>query len=187
MTIRLPSGEQRLILERCMATVGTLSNAQHKNRKIGRAGSMRWAGRKPTVRGVAMNPVDHPHGGGRCCFRPHSLTSPLHCRPAHRSPAINGAWLGLGLFLAQMRLEHYRTGLQTATNGLRWFLSVVNEIILGCSTIYMMMVVCTRYRGKRKGRISQTPWGVPTKGYRTRHNVRTDGFIKISRHSSQQR
>ena len=66
MTVRLPSGEQRLILERCMATVGTLSNAQHKNRKIGRAGSMRWVGRKPTVRGVAMNPVDHPHGGGRC-------------------------------------------------------------------------------------------------------------------------
>ena len=75
VTIRLPSGEQRLVLERCMATVGTLSNAQHKNRKIGRAGSMRWLGRRPTVRGVAMNPVDHPHGGGRC--GPHRISGPL--------------------------------------------------------------------------------------------------------------
>ena len=66
MTVRLPSGEQRLVLERCMATIGSLSNAQHKNCKLGRAGANRWLGRRPTVRGVAMNSVDHPHGGGRC-------------------------------------------------------------------------------------------------------------------------
>lgn len=65
VTVRLPSGEQRLVLERCMATIGSLSNAQHKNRKLGRAGANRWLGRRPVVRGVAMNSVDHPHGGGR--------------------------------------------------------------------------------------------------------------------------
>ena len=69
VTVRLPSGEQRLVLERCMATIGSLSNAQHKNRKLGRAGANRWLGRRPTVRGVAMNSVDHPHGGGRCGLR----------------------------------------------------------------------------------------------------------------------
>lgn len=91
--IRLPSGRQRLLLLNCMATVGAISNPQHKNRKLGKAGATRWLGRRPTVRGVAMNPVDHPHGGGR---------------------------------------------------------------------------------GKSKGRISQTPWGKPTKGYKTRRNTRTD-------------
>ena len=69
VTVRLPSGEQRLVLERCMATIGSLSNAQHKNQKLGRAGASRWLGRRPTVRGVAMNSVDHPHGGGRCALR----------------------------------------------------------------------------------------------------------------------
>ena len=89
VTIRLPSGEQRLILDRCMATVGTLSNAQHKNRKIGRAGSMRWVGRKPTVRGVAMNPVDHPHGGGRCAFlTPCSRGLSPHPAPGARPQAV---------------------------------------------------------------------------------------------------
>ena len=56
--------EQRLVLLGCMATVGSLSNPQHKNRKLGKAGARRWLGRRPTVRGVAMNCVDHPHGGG---------------------------------------------------------------------------------------------------------------------------
>lgn len=101
--VRLPSGEQRLVLLKCMATVGVLSNPQHKNRKHGKAGAKRWLGRRPTVRGVAMNCVDHPHGGGR---------------------------------------------------------------------------------GKSKGRISQTPWGKPTKGYRTRHNPRTDWSIRLSRHKA---
>ena len=101
--VRLPSGEQRLVLQRCMATIGVLSNPLHKNRKLGKAGARRWLGRRPTVRGIAMNPVDHPHGGGR---------------------------------------------------------------------------------GKSKGRISQTPWGKPTKGYRTRHNPRTDWSIWLSRHKA---
>ena len=101
--LRLPSGEQRLVLSRCMATIGALSNPLHKNTKHGKAGATRWLGRRPRVRGIAMNPVDHPHGGGR---------------------------------------------------------------------------------GKSKGRISQTPWGKPTKGYRTRHNPRTDWAIRLSRHKA---
>lgn len=100
--VKLPSGEQKLVLLNCMATVGILSNQQHKNRKLGKAGASRWIGRRPSVRGVAMNCVDHPHGGGR---------------------------------------------------------------------------------GKSKGRISQTPWGKPTKGYRTRRNPRTDWTIRVSRHA----
>ena len=99
--VKLPSGEQKLVLLDCLATVGVLSNPQHKNRKLGKAGASRWLGRRPKVRGVAMNCVDHPHGGGR---------------------------------------------------------------------------------GKSKGRISQTPWGKPTKGYRTRNNPRTDWTIRVSRH-----
>lgn len=63
--VRLPSGAQRRILARCYATVGTLSNAAHKNRKLGKAGASRWSGKRPHVRGVAMNSVDHPMGGGR--------------------------------------------------------------------------------------------------------------------------
>ncbi|CAL8468129.1 g7668 [Coccomyxa elongata] len=102
--VRLPSGEQRRVLAACRATVGVLSNPQHKNRKLGKAGAARWSGRRPTTRGMAMNPVDHPHGGGR---------------------------------------------------------------------------------GKRKGRISQTPWGKPTKGYKTRKPRNpTDSFIHLSRHAA---
>ena len=63
--VRLPSGAQRRILARCYATVGALSNAAHKNRKLGKAGASRWSGKRPHVRGVAMNSVDHPMGGGR--------------------------------------------------------------------------------------------------------------------------
>lgn len=101
--VRLPSGEQRSVLSHCTATVGAVSNPQHKNTKLGKAGASRWLGRRPVVRGMAMNPVDHPHGGGR---------------------------------------------------------------------------------GKRKGRISQTPWGVPTKGFRTRKSNRTDQYIRLSRHKA---
>ena len=101
--VRLPSGEQRLVLVQCSATVGVLSNPQHKNRKLGKAGAMRWIGRRPTVRGVAMNTVDHPHGGGR---------------------------------------------------------------------------------GKSKGRISQTPWGKPTKGFRTRKKSKPSWAIWVSRHKA---
>ena len=62
--VRLPSGEQRMILAVCSATIGQVGNTQHENRKEGKAGVGRWKGRRPKVRGVAMNPVDHPHGGG---------------------------------------------------------------------------------------------------------------------------
>jgi large subunit ribosomal protein L2 len=62
--LRLNSGEQRLVLGRCMASVGAVSNPDHMNTSIGKAGRKRWMGRRPHNRGVAMNPIDHPHGGG---------------------------------------------------------------------------------------------------------------------------
>ena len=62
--IRLPSGEMRLVLTRCRATIGTIGNAEHINIKLGKAGRKRHMGIRPTVRGAVMNPVDHPHGGG---------------------------------------------------------------------------------------------------------------------------
>lgn len=104
--LRLPSGEQHLVLSRCLATVGAVGNAQRKNEKMGKAGAARWRGIRPTVRGMAMNAVDHPHGGGR---------------------------------------------------------------------------------GKSKGRISQSKWGVPSKGFRTRSTKRTDWAIRLSRHKLAQR
>jgi len=63
-TLRLPSGEMRMVLVDCMATIGQLGNTDAKNVRIGKAGRTRWMGIKPTVRGVTMNAVDHPHGGG---------------------------------------------------------------------------------------------------------------------------
>ncbi|WP_075216586.1 50S ribosomal protein L2 [Mongoliimonas terrestris] len=62
--VRLNSGEQRKILGTCFASIGAVSNPDHANVSIGKAGRSRWLGRRPTVRGVAMNPIDHPHGGG---------------------------------------------------------------------------------------------------------------------------
>ncbi len=62
--LRLNSGEQRLVFQNCFATVGAVSNPDHANINIGKAGRNRWLGRRPSVRGVAMNPIDHPHGGG---------------------------------------------------------------------------------------------------------------------------
>jgi large subunit ribosomal protein L2 len=62
--LRMPSGEMRRVPETCMATIGVVSNGEHSNVKLGKAGRKRWMGIRPTVRGVAMNPVDHPHGGG---------------------------------------------------------------------------------------------------------------------------
>ena len=64
VTLKLPSGEMRLVLGTCMATVGIVSNGDHINVVLGKAGRKRWLGRRPRVRGVAMNPVDHPMGGG---------------------------------------------------------------------------------------------------------------------------
>lgn len=64
VTLRLRSGEMRKVLADCRATVGEVGNAEHMLRSLGKAGATRWRGVRPTVRGVAMNPVDHPHGGG---------------------------------------------------------------------------------------------------------------------------
>lgn len=96
-TLRLRSGEMRKIPARCRATLGSVSKSEHNLEKIGKAGATRWRGVRPTVRGVAMNPVDHPHGGG-----------------------------------------------EGRTSG---------------------------------GRHPVSPWGMPTKGHKTRKNKRTDKFI----------
>jgi large subunit ribosomal protein L2 len=95
--LKLPSGETRKVLVECMATVGQVGNTDHENISLGKAGRSRWLGIKPTNRGVVMNPVDHPHGGG-----------------------------------------------EGKTSG---------------------------------GRHPVTPWGQPTRGYKTRNNKRTDKFI----------
>ncbi len=96
-TVRLRSGEMRKLPTECRATIGEVGNSEHSLRKLGKAGAKRWRGIRPTVRGVAMNPVDHPHGGG-----------------------------------------------EGRTSG---------------------------------GRHPVSPWGVPTKGYKTRNNKRTQKFI----------
>ena len=96
-TLRLRSGEMRKVLSDCRATIGEVSNSEHSLRSLGKAGATRWRGVRPTVRGVVMNPVDHPHGGG-----------------------------------------------EGRTSG---------------------------------GRHPVTPWGVPTKGYKTRSNKRTNKMI----------
>ena len=64
VTIKLPSGEMRMVLKRCYATIGSVGNEDHMNTVDGKAGRKRWRGIRPTVRGMSMNPVDHPHGGG---------------------------------------------------------------------------------------------------------------------------
>ena len=97
VTLRLRSGEMRKVLVDCRATIGEVGNAEHMLRQLGKAGASRWRGVRPTVRGVVMNPVDHPHGGG-----------------------------------------------EGRTSG---------------------------------GRHPVSPWGVPTKGYKTRKNKRTDKLI----------
>jgi large subunit ribosomal protein L2 len=70
VTLRLPSSEMRIVRADCRATVGTLSNSEHQNVKVGKAGRNRHKGRRPKTRGVAMNPVDHPHGGGEAHHTP---------------------------------------------------------------------------------------------------------------------
>jgi len=64
VTLRMPSGEMRMVFKKCYATIGTVGNEDHMNTQIGKAGRNRWLGIRPTVRGMSMNPVDHPHGGG---------------------------------------------------------------------------------------------------------------------------
>ncbi|KIA80142.1 50S ribosomal protein L2 [Chromobacterium amazonense] len=102
--LRLRSGEIRLVHVDCRATVGEVGNEEHSLRKLGKAGATRWRGIRPTVRGTAMNPIDHPHGGGEG-----------------------------------------RTG---------------------------------------EGRVPVSPWGTPTKGFRTRRNKRTDNMIVRRRYSN---
>jgi large subunit ribosomal protein L2 len=63
-TLKMPSGEMRLIHQRCRATIGQIGNTDHENVRYGKAGRSRWFGIRPHVRGIAMNPIDHPHGGG---------------------------------------------------------------------------------------------------------------------------
>jgi large subunit ribosomal protein L2 len=70
VTLRLPSSETRMVRAECRATIGSLSNAEHQNVKLGKAGRARHKGRRPQSRGVAMNPVDHPHGGGEAHHTP---------------------------------------------------------------------------------------------------------------------
>jgi large subunit ribosomal protein L2 len=70
VTLRLPSSEMRMVRANCRATVGVLSNAEHQNLKVGKAGRSRHKGKRPQTRGVAMNPVDHPHGGGEAHHTP---------------------------------------------------------------------------------------------------------------------
>jgi len=70
VSLRLPSSEVRMVRGECRATIGTISNAEHQNVKIGKAGRNRHKGRRPQTRGVAMNPVDHPHGGGEAHHTP---------------------------------------------------------------------------------------------------------------------
>ena len=74
--LRLPSGEVRLVSLDCRATIGQLGNLEHENIRVGKAGRSRWVGRRPKVRGSAMNPVDHPHGGGEG-KAPSGLKSPV--------------------------------------------------------------------------------------------------------------
>ncbi|MDR3192945.1 MAG: 50S ribosomal protein L2 [Treponema sp.] len=64
VTLKLPSGEMRMVFKKCYATIGVVGNEDHMNVSLGKAGRKRWLGVRPTVRGMAMNPVDHPHGGG---------------------------------------------------------------------------------------------------------------------------
>ena len=64
VTLKLPSGEMRMVFKKCYATIGTVGNEDHMNVQIGKAGRNRWLGKRPGVRGMSMNPVDHPHGGG---------------------------------------------------------------------------------------------------------------------------
>jgi large subunit ribosomal protein L2 len=64
VTLRMPSTEMRMVRRECMATIGQIGNVDHSKQSVGKAGATRWRGRRPKVRGVAMNPIDHPHGGG---------------------------------------------------------------------------------------------------------------------------
>lgn len=74
--LRLPSGEVRMVLQTCRATIGVVGNAEHEILSVGKAGKSRWLGKRPTVRGTVMNPVDHPHGGGEGKSKGHLPVTP---------------------------------------------------------------------------------------------------------------
>jgi len=76
VTIKLPSGEMRLVHKRCYATIGEVGNGEHMNTSLGKAGRNRWKGIRPTVRGMVMNPVDHPLGGGEGAGKGHNPVTP---------------------------------------------------------------------------------------------------------------
>ncbi len=80
--VRLPSGEVRLVSIRCRATIGQVGNVEHENITIGKAGRSRWMGKRPAVRGVAMNPCDHPHGGGEARSTPGRPSTTPSGKPA---------------------------------------------------------------------------------------------------------
>jgi large subunit ribosomal protein L2 len=81
--VRMPSGEVRLISIRCRATIGQVSNVEHENIKIGKAGRSRWLGKRPSVRGIAKNPCDHPHGGGEARSTPGRPSTTPWGKPAY--------------------------------------------------------------------------------------------------------
>jgi len=81
--VRMPSGEVRLINIRCRATIGQVSNVEHENIKIGKAGRSRWLGKRPSVRGIAKNPCDHPHGGGEARSTPGRPSTTPWGKPAY--------------------------------------------------------------------------------------------------------
>jgi large subunit ribosomal protein L2 len=91
VTLRLRSGEVRKVLAECRATIGEVGNSEHMLRQLGKAGANRWRGIRPTVRGMAMNPVDHPHGGGEgrnfwaCSLCPHGARRLRATRPVRTS------------------------------------------------------------------------------------------------------
>ena len=93
-TLRMPSGEHRKILVDCLATIGTVGNSDHENQTVGKAGRSRWRGQRGNVRGVAMNPVDHPHGGGnhQAVHGPNSVShgSPPGQKVGHIAPSRTG-------------------------------------------------------------------------------------------------
>jgi large subunit ribosomal protein L2 len=96
VSVKLPSGEVRLFNQECRATFGILSNAEHNLRVYGKAGRKRWIGIRPTVRGIAMNPVDHPMGGGEGRGKGHTPQSPTSV-PAKgyrtRNPKVSRKWI----------------------------------------------------------------------------------------------
>ena len=89
--LKLPSGEVRKFALDCMATIGQVGNLDHENVTYGKAGRTRWHGRRPTVRGVAMNPVDHPHGGGEGRVKGQSSANTVGISHAGREDAAQSA------------------------------------------------------------------------------------------------